>query len=321
MKKILNITHLGLDGAFCSILLKRKFADVLKFKLDIMPISAGRIDDVLADVIKTEAKNFDMVYVTGITPSSETCAKLSGTNIFVFSRYGRNQKSIENVFLNQDEGSLTCDMIMRTICKEPLDKAMSTMSAVVHDYELYTLKSRSSMGMNFVFKGLYKFEEFIELFKNGFTGFNHDEKRHIIKKEAMINELQVEMRKMLWCGMIDGKNISISPIYDYPNELLKSIFIIEPLTDIAVLLNMEKRFGSVRVINTDKNKALDTTLDVFLNTFVARNGKGWGNAGHFSWTPKEETDLGIPLCFENFLKWDITLGIDNFNSNKKVVES
>jgi hypothetical protein len=318
LKKILNITHLGLDGALCAILLQRKFFDQTKYKLTVIPITANRTDNLIQDCLNDYCNKYDMIYITGLTPSAFLVDKLKGTKIISFIRYGNGVKPNTNCFVNRDPELTTADMIMPIVSKEGFCKQMANMITLTKDYELYTLKHRASMGLNFLFKGKYKFEEYIERFKDGYDGFNAEEKTVIFAKEAEVKKTMDEVKTHMFCGCIDGMNISMSPIYEHPNEMMKYMFDLEPYSDMTILLNLEKRFGSVRVSKTAVNKPMHNTLEVFLSTFVARSARASGNAGNFSWIAGDESDNGLPTSFLNFLKWNEKLGIHNFDSTKEV---
>jgi len=315
--KFLNITHADIDGAACSILLKKFYGAE---NVETVPIAFNRADDACTKAIDKWAKNYKAVFVTDVYPSAEIAAKFDDTNIYMFDHHDSGiPKSKHCMIIPKKECSAALVVASKVNGMKNLSKEMKQLVYLTTDYDSYQLNDERSRQLNLLYFGKYNFDEYIDRFTDGFDGFTNSEKTYIKNVEKEIKLIKAEVPEKMWCWNLGGYKVSACTIYQHMNDITDHMFELEPTTDIALVLRLDKRRGSLRLRATEKNdihEDLDFKMMDYVEKVIKAKGGGHKFSGGFTWSEKDEFERK-PNFILDFRKWDAKLGKDNFYKENK----
>ena len=310
--KILNITHADIDGAACSILLKKSFGDA---NVETVPIAFNKADNACTKALEKWSKDYKAIFITDVYPTAEIAAKFEGTNIYLFDHHDSGIKKTKNcTIVPQKECSAAFVVASKINGLKNLSKEMKSLVFLTTDYDSYKNTDPRSRQLNLLYFGKYNFDEYVDRFIDGFDGFTNSEKTYIKNTEKQIIKLKKEVPKNMWCWNLGGYKVTACTIYEHMNDITDHIFELEPATDIALVLRMDSRRGSLRLRPTDKNdinEDMPFDMQEYVDKVIQAKGGGHKFSGGFSWSEKDEDEC-IPKFMLDFRRWDAKLGKDNF---------
>jgi len=314
--KFLNITHADIDGAACSILLRKFYGAE---NVEIVPIAFSNADKACTQAIEKWSDKYKAVFITDIYPSPEIAAKFDNSNIYMFDHHDSGIPSSKHcTILSNKEYSAALVVASKVNGIKNLTKDMKSLVFLTTDYDSYQLTDERSRQLNLLYFGKYTFDQYVDRFTDGFDGFTNSEKTYIKGVEKQIVQLKKQVPDKMWCWNLGGFKVSACTVYDHMNDITDHMFELEPYTDIALVLRIDKRRGSLRLRPTDKNdikKDIGFDMQKYVETVIKAQGGGHEFSGGFSWDVKDEFE-GIPNFLLDFRKWNAKLGKDNFYNIK-----
>jgi len=312
--KFLNITHADIDGAACSIILRKFYGAE---NVETVPIAFNRADHACTQAIEKWSEKYKAIFVTDVYPSAEIAAKFDGLNIYMFDHHDSGiPKSKHCTIISGKEFSAALVVATKVVGLKDMSKEMKNLVFLTTDYDSYQLTDERSRQLNLLYFGKYTFDEYLDRFADGFDGFTNSEKTYIKNVEKRIVKLKAEVPEKMWCWNLGGYKVSACTIYEHMNDITDHMFELEPCTDIALVLRLDQRRGSIRLRDTPENDIkddidFDFDMQKYVEKVIKAQGGGHKFSGGFTWTEADEFE-GIPNFLLDFRRRDASLGKDNF---------
>ncbi len=281
--RILNVSHLDLDGVGCSIVLQNIYKNI-----EFRSLKYGEVNKCL------ESINFDFydcVILTDISPEDESVFKLSD-KIFLLDHHPSALKYNDpNSNRLVREGTCAATFVkefFENLFKIDLSY-LNDLLNIINDYDLWILNDSRSWAFNELYFKMYE-SDFIRRFKNGDTKLRPDELKYIDERRKLFNE---EYKK-LDIYEFDSINacffIGTNFINDFCHKLMD-----ENGYDVTICVNPKSRNCSVRTKRDD--------LDVGKVLQELGIGGGHKKAGAFRLNMNEEVSTKLDMI-EKYLYYN-----------------
>lgn len=191
---ILNLSHQDLDGVISSILVKKTFQDV-----KVIPCTYRTINDILDSELRS--KDYDKVFITDISIDEKRFKPLIDSYPNKFFLIDHHPRETVSTLLNSyvkvgDDAAckMTSDYLEANFDIVFTDE-MKRLVLLGDDYDTWKHHHKLSKYMNRLYFsiGFYKFSE---RFKDGFSGFNEDEKAFLMKNQKYIENFLNEIESV-----------------------------------------------------------------------------------------------------------------------------
>ena len=254
--KVLNITHVDLDGCGCSIVLGNVFENIT-----YAFASFYNLDKRLED---TDFSQYDYVIITDIHPTEKRYLDVSDKIILIDHHPSEFNDPKKNRFVVSDKG--VCATVLVKYYVEQLYNIklshLDNLVKYINDYDMWKLKYPESKMLNDLMFYHYRPSEFRNAFINGRTEFTIEEK-------MFLEELHLDFLKIYDdVEVFDMETINSCIIFEdkFINEVADKL-IKEVGYDMVVIKSQKKGRCSLRMGND--NIDIGQVLDDF----------GWGG-GH-----------------------------------------
>ncbi len=251
MNKLMCFFHFDLDGVVSYLLTRWTFPTA---EIDFKPVKSGWFYHEYSNHFKNQIKKYDYIYILD-NDISKSYDVLNGNSVFIIDHHKSHvdnlpSKRNPNIKICVKEYSSCvklCYKVYSRLYGLNLTKEQKTLLALTDDYDSYKLTVPQSKQLNNLFwnsseNGMEKINNFINWFKNGFTGFNSEQQnilqRYQEKHNAIIKGLEI------WEGRIKLGN---------KERKVLSTFASEDINGVADYLINEKNADIVFIVNLDTN--------------------------------------------------------------------
>lgn len=276
---ILHITHNDLDGAGCTILMKKVYGA----KIEYFSMNYDEIDNFLLE----NYQRYEKIFITDVSPSLNIFEKIRDEKEIILidhHKTSENFKKYDNVY--HEIGK--CGTLLTLEYLEQLEninlKEYYEFVRLVNDYDLWLLKDNRSLDLNKLFY-LYGFDNFVDRFLEN-PSVDLDE------KEVFVLNIENERQQKY----IENVSTTVREFIDKEGRKFGVVFAEQYNSELGHFLINEKGYDYVFIINIQKGKiSLRSKKDVDVAKIaVANGGGGHKNAAGFS--------TGFDFCLEKFLK-------------------
>ena len=176
--RVLNYTHIDLDGIGCTIALSKRLNNITKVEVNYYDV-ADRVRDY-------DYSQFDVVIFSDIYPSKQVLDYLSNSKVIVLDHHetAREFHDPENfVFIYTDVcGSKICHEFIKTVFGESRKSTeVDELIEIINDYDMWIHKDPRSNFFNWLYV-MYKSDGFKNRFEYGDLKLLHSEKEYLAKK-------------------------------------------------------------------------------------------------------------------------------------------
>lgn len=246
-QRILVTTHLDLDGAASSIVLKNIYKN-----LTIKALKYGEVDNYLLSI---DPSQYDLVIFTDISPEADDAFEKLPIKYFLLDHHATAVRfhSPENnriVIPGKCAASLIKEFFENLF---NIDLSyLNDFCKVVNDYDMFTLKDPRSWALNELFFFYYD-SDFIKRFRNGDLKFSNDEAKYILSRKKEFDTVY----KNLKIYELDRINVCFVVESSFVNDICHKLMH-EKGYPVAICVNSKSKTCSVRskVDNLDVGKML-----------------------------------------------------------------
>lgn len=208
--RVLNFTHVDMDGAASSIVIRNYYKNVIT-----KTITYGRESDIIPKMVELKDK-YDVVIFTDFCPENLTQVKAFGAPVLVLDHHESMEKFNDvknNIYICTKfcGAKLAYEFYNNNDCLKHLEKLID----IVNDYDLYILKDPSSKCFNSLFWKM-GFEWFCERFLTGDITLSKSEKLYLVRKQKEFNEIYANLpiQELSNKGVVCTSDVYISEITD-----------------------------------------------------------------------------------------------------------
>jgi len=273
---ILHVTHNDLDGAGCSVLIKR-YLDVAH----TVYLNYDEIDNYLI----RNYYNYNKIIITDLSPSLETAKYLTNYVELFFIDHHITSKELTNILDSYHDITKSATLLTyEWLVEMGFDvKSYREFANCVNDYDMWHLKINESLKLNMLFS-LMGIDRFVERFlKNPTVKFDETEKMLLeIEEESKNKYLDNSLKNLNLYTDKSNRKFAVIFAEKYNSELGHHIL---NFTDVVYVF----------IINAQKKKiSLRSRDGIDVSEIAIKNGGGGHkNAAGFS------TDFDF--CIEDFL--------------------
>lgn len=273
---ILHVTHNDLDGAGCSVLIKRY--------LDVAHTVYLNYDEIDNFLIKNYY-NYNKIIITDLSPSLETAKYLTNYVELFFIDHHITSKDLTNILDSYHDITKSATLLTyEWLAEMGFDvKSYGEFANCVNDYDMWHLKIEESLKLNMLFS-LMGIDRFVERFlKNPTVKFDESEKMLLeIEEESKNKYLDHSLKNLNLYTDKSNRKFAVIFAERYNSELGHHIL---NFTDAVYVF----------IINAQKKKiSLRSRGEVDVSEIAINNGGGGHkNAAGFS------TDFDF--CVKDFL--------------------
>lgn len=273
---ILHVTHNDLDGAGCSVLIKR-YLDVAH----TVYLNYDEIDNYLI----RNYYNYNKIIITDLSPSFETAKYLTNYVELFFIDHHITSKELTNILDSYHDITKSATLLTyEWLVEMGFDvKSYREFANCVNDYDMWHLKIDESLKLNMLFS-LMGIDRFVERFlKNPTVKFDETEKMLLeIEEESKNKYLDNSLKNLNLYTDKSNRKFAVIFAEKYNSELGHHIL---NFTDVVYVF----------IINAQKKKiSLRSRDGIDVSEIAIKNGGGGHkNAAGFS------TDFDF--CIEDFL--------------------
>lgn len=274
---ILHITHNDLDGAGCSVLMKKFLEPDFTVYLNY---------DEIDNFIINNSHKYQKIIITDLSPSLEVAKFLAESVDVLFIDHHITSEHLVEYFDSFHDTTKSGTLLTFEWLLENNFECGSyrNFAEVVNDYDMWHLRLDDSLKLNMLFS-LFGIERFVERFlKNPYVKFDSG--------EALILDIEEEAKnKYLSNGL---KNINL--FTDKQGRIFAVIFAEKYNSELGHYIVNNSEASYVVIINAQKKKiSLRSKAEIDVSEIAVQNGGGGHkNAAGFS------TDFDFGLC--DFLK-------------------
>jgi len=195
--KVLSVSHNDWDGCYSQIILGNVYSDI-----QYLNVSFYKIDSIMESI---EYHKYDFVFLTDINPTNIKLLDLSD-NIILLDHHesaieSNNPSKMHYVIPGQCAAKLTLRFVEKYYkIKLPY---LYDHCEMVNDYDLWILKNPESKKLNDLMFYHYRPRKFRELFFDGRTTFNDEEKEWLEMREKEF-ERRYKALTVFDCDKING---------------------------------------------------------------------------------------------------------------------
>lgn len=274
MKKILIITDCDLDGA-CSALALKWFLPS-NYNIIIKPTTVSKFrEEILEWLKKDKFSNYDLVFICDLD-ITDSCDLIDFNNVYIIDHHESHKPEIyKNCKKNITKSSSTTLMIYDLFLKNKnISKEQLALIKLVDDYDSYTLKYKQSKELNIIYWDLpiNRVLHFIDIFKEGFKGFNKFQQNTISMYFNKLNSLLKSLQ--LFKGIVNFENQNYNCLSTFAENCINDIaeYIYSKFDcDIVFIVNLKTNVVSIR-----KNKKCNINLSELAKQIA--NGGGHSTA-------------------------------------------
>lgn len=254
--KILNITHVDLDGCGCSIVLGNIFKNIT-----YVFSSFYNIDEKLKII---NYNDYDYVILTDIHPTEEQYLNISDKIILIDHHPSEFHNPKKKQFVISDKD--VCATILVKYFFEKMHNIdlshLNTFVKYINDYDMWKLKYPQSKNLNDLMFYMHKPSKFVNTFFNGRTQFTNEEIDFLKKLNDKFEKTYEQIE------IIEFNTINACVVFepDFINEIADRL-ITEEKYDLVIIKHPKGGRCSLRCGSDDIN------IGKILETF------GWGG-GH-----------------------------------------
>lgn len=185
--RILNFTHIDLDGATSNIVIRNYFKDVITHQ-----ITYEHENEIIPKMIKEKDK-FDAVIFTDFCPVNLTQVQAFGRPVLVLDHHESalsfNDPS-KNVYICSKfcGAKLTYEFFNHDDCLKHLDELVN----ITNDFDLYKLKDQRSKPFNHLYWAM-GFSWFVERFMTGDIELSKSEMKYLVRRQKDYNEFYANL--------------------------------------------------------------------------------------------------------------------------------
>lgn len=277
---IFIFTDADLDGACCYTVFRWFTNFICPYKACTEKTFRKDFENFLKN---NQSENFKKIYIfdLSILNKNNDIADLSNVT---YINHGEDDPEDIKKFKNAKiitDGSSSCALMLYKRLKEKytdkLTAEQKLLVSLVNDYDSYALKSPLSKDLNFLFWSYTgdRIERFYSDFKNGFTGFNQQQKNLINLYKNNLNKTLNNLSVFKKTIKHDNSEYTVVSTFTEtaPSEVAHHI-LNEHNGDIAIVVNLNTKYISLR---KDKNKNHDLHVGHFTKEYF--KGGGSKNVG------------------------------------------
>lgn len=262
---ILHITHNDLDGAGCSVLMKKFLEPDFTVYLNY---------DEIDNFIINNSHKYQKIIITDLSPSLEVAKFLAESVDVLFIDHHITSEHLVEYFDSFHDTTKSGTLLTFEWLVENNFECGSyrNFAELVNDYDMWHLRLADSLKLNMLFS-LFGIERFVERFlKNPFVKFDSG--------EALILDIEEEAKnKYLSNGL---KNISL--FTDKQGRIFAVIFAEKYNSELGHYIVNNSEASYVVIINAQKKKiSLRSKAEIDVSEIAVQNGGGGHkNAAGFS---------------------------------------
>ena len=251
MNNLMCFFHFDLDGIVSYLLTRWAFP---KAQIDFKPVKSGWFYHEYLNHFKNQEKKYDCIYILD-SDISKNYDVLNGNEIFIIDHHKSHlmnlpQKRKHNIKIcvkDYTSCAKLCYQVYQRLYNLNLTKEQKTLIVLADDYDSYKLSVPQTIQLNNLFwnssiNGMEKINNFINWFKNGFTGFTEEHQK--ILKQYEIKHKNLLKRLELWEG-----NIRLG----VKERKVISTFVTEDINGVADYLIHKKGAEILFLVNLNTN--------------------------------------------------------------------
>lgn len=208
--RILNFTHVDMDGATSNIVIKNYFKNVITHI-----INYDRDNEIIPKMIK-EKNNYDAVIFTDFCPANLSQVQAFGKPLLVLDHHEsaiQNNNPGQNVYICTKfcGAKLAFEYFNHDDCL----KHLKDIVEITNDYDLYLLKDPRSKAYNSLFWEM-GFNWFVQRFFTGDIELIKAEKQFLVRKQKQFNEYYANLpiQELKHKGVVCESELYISDVAD-----------------------------------------------------------------------------------------------------------
>ncbi len=211
--KFVLITHADLDGVACAILVQ-EYCKEKGHDLEIYKAHYSDVNRIFNEVYDKRS----LVMLTDISLEAEPSWIAEANNVLLIDHHITVKSKIKNQYVKFDRAG--CNLVYDYYTEKGFvyKPEFKTLMTLANDYDLFSDKYKMSNMLNYLFF-LYKFEGFLNRFKDGYDTMTQEEVFYLKQKQKQIKNVLTNME-----FSAINEHVAFVTTQDFLNEISRELY-------------------------------------------------------------------------------------------------